>query len=333
MADVDFNSLPFDQQVEIFDATPLLEAPPGVIPDYEHPYARNDVTIAVTVVGLAFTTVIYTLRMYSRMFVIKRFRIEDYVGMGGFATYVALCGVLGALVHTGGFLAHQWEVLGARSIEIAKLVQVQTTLYNISMMFTKVSILSEVSRDRRLAISAIFSSGILSIAFAGARVSVSIRTLTQPDFLWLGSQSILFGLAEMTFAFWVFCIPAIPKSVHGSQIAALPRYLWSKVRSTATLAKKPSQDSGSSWPISDKTPLPENANKVIGENSRQINNSRNPEKKRSKSSVSQQRRTEPSAANRILRTTDLLASVDSTHENANESGNNQGLEKNQHPWV
>lgn len=77
MADVDFNSLPFDQQVEIFDATPLLEAPRGAIPNYEHPHARNDVTIAVTVVGLAFTTIIYTLRMYSRLFIIKRMRKED----------------------------------------------------------------------------------------------------------------------------------------------------------------------------------------------------------------------------------------------------------------
>ncbi|KAI1178066.1 hypothetical protein F4777DRAFT_539260 [Nemania sp. FL0916] len=396
MADVDFYSLPFDQQVEIFDATPLLEAPHGVVPNYEHPHARNEITIAVTVIGLAFTTVIYTLRMYSRLVIIKNMRKEDYVGMAGFVTYVALCGVLGALVHTGGFLAHQWELLGARSIEIAKLIQAQTTLYNFCMMFTKVAILLEwshlfvpypdrnvfwwtchvliwvnialyssvtvvqhtkclpynknwysfvpghclntkivdtfvptfnffidliilifpqktiwklqVSRERRLAISAIFSSGILSIAFAGARVSVSIRTLTEPDFLWLGSQSVLFGLAEMTFAFWVFCVPAIPKSIHASRITALPRYLWSKMRSTASLAKKSSKESENSWPVSDDG------------SEGHMNSSRGPQKKQSKSSIFQQRRTEPSAANRILRTTDLLASVGSTHENVNELG-------------
>lgn len=159
-----------------------------------------------------------------------------------------------------------------------------------------------------------------SIAFAGARVSVSIRTLTEPDFLWLGSQSVLFGLAEMTFAFWVFCIPAIPKSIHASQIRALPRYLWSKMRSTTTLAKKPSKDSESSWPISYDTPPPENGRKVVSENSGQISNKQSPQKKQSKSSILQQSRTKPSAANRILRTTDILASVDSTHENVNESG-------------
>ncbi|KAI0098012.1 hypothetical protein GGR51DRAFT_577680 [Nemania sp. FL0031] len=146
-------------------------------------------------------------------------------------------------------------------------------------------------------------------------------------------ESVLFGLAEITFAFWVVCILAIRKLVHGWQITALPRYLWSKIHSTATLAKKPSQDSGGSRPISDKTPIPENANKLISENEGQINNIHGLEKKQSKSSIPRKRRTKPSAANRILRTTDLLASVDATNEIANESDTHQNLDKNQHPWV
>ncbi|GAW26144.1 putative integral membrane protein [Rosellinia necatrix] len=77
MADSDFYSLPFDQQVEIFNNLPSLPAPEGVEPDYDHPRARNDVTIAVTVVGLAFTTVLFALRVYSRLFIVKKVRLED----------------------------------------------------------------------------------------------------------------------------------------------------------------------------------------------------------------------------------------------------------------
>ncbi|GAW26145.1 putative proteinrelated to integral membrane protein PTH11 [Rosellinia necatrix] len=185
---------------------------------------------------------------------------------------------------------------------------------------------------RRLAISAIFSSGILTVAFAGARVSVSIHTLTNLDFLWLGSQSVLFGLAEMTFAFWVFCIPAVPKSVHASHIANLPRYIWAKVRSTATLVKKPSHDSGFN---SDKSPLPHNSYEVGVGNADQINSHalRNMQPE----SFPQQQRQKPKSGGMpepgVLRTTDLMASVNSVDEGTDGSGDHQHVYKNQHPWV
>ncbi|KAH8161813.1 hypothetical protein CIB48_g6432 [Xylaria polymorpha] len=337
MADVDFNSLPFDQQVEIFDATPLLEAPRGAIPNYEHPHARNDVTIAVTVLIQVQTTLYNISMMFTKVAILLEWS-HLFVPYPDRNTFWWTCHVLIwiniALYSSVTVVQHtkclpyikNWYSFVPGHCLNTKIVDTFVPTFNffidlIILAFPQKTIWKlQVSHERRLAISAIFSSGILSIAFAGARVSVSIRTLTEPDFLWLGSQSVLFGLAEMTFAFWVFCIPAIPKSIHASQIRALPRYLWSKMRSTTTLAKKPSKDSESSWPISYDTPPPENGRKVVSENSGQISNKQSPQKKQSKSSILQQSRTKPSAANRILRTTDILASVDSTHENVNESG-------------
>ncbi|KAI1120118.1 hypothetical protein F5Y10DRAFT_273398 [Nemania abortiva] len=404
MANDDFYSLPFNEQVEIFNKLPSMAAPDGIVPNYDHPRARNDVTITVIVVGLAFTVILFIMRMYSRLFIVKKLRLEDYVGIAGFVTYVTLCGILGALVHTGGFLAHQWDVLSGRTIEISKwshlfvpyptrnaffwtchvLIWANIGLYSSVTVvqhtkclpyiknwysfvpghcintkivdtfvptfnfFIDLAILIfpqktiwklHVPRDRRLAISAIFSSGILermfrAVAFAGARVSVSIRTLTDPDFLWLGSQSVLFGLAEMTFAFWVFCIPAAPKSLHGSHITHLPKYIWSKVRSTAALVKKPSQDfESNSWPAAEKPTLPQNACEAVGDMGDQVKR-QDLQNTQPDSSIPHQHQQKGDLGRRIgngvLRTMDLMTSVSSVDEDANNSGD---LYKRQHPWV
>ncbi|KAI1267563.1 hypothetical protein F5Y18DRAFT_443315 [Xylariaceae sp. FL1019] len=422
MDDPDFQSLTFEQQVAIYDATPALAPPPGVVPDYDHPDARNDVTITVLVVSLFLTTLLYSIRLYSRIFIVKKLRLEDYVGALAFVAYVGLIAVVSLEVRTGGFLAHQWDVRLGRLVELLKLAQAQTTLYNLSIGFSKVAILLEwthlfvpypdrntffwichvliwvnvglytavtivqhaqckpyikiwytfveghcadtrivdtfvpafnfaidltilifpqrtiwklqLPRKRKVAVSAIFSSGILATAFAGARVSVSVRALTDQDFLWLGSQSVLFGLAEMTFAFMVFCFPAVPKSIHESHVSDFPRYVWSRVRSTTTLSRKPSKESNlanssDSTPLTDKTPLPPDAVKTIHEKRSAILRD-GPRSAPSKSSLVRHKHSSDAADLElgVLRTTELRTSV----ETGSLAADDQPI-KRQHPWL
>ncbi|KAI1809750.1 hypothetical protein GGS20DRAFT_590285 [Poronia punctata] len=423
MDDPKFQSLPFDQQVAIYNALPGGVPPMGVVPDYDHPDARNDVTITVLTVGLFVTTLLYSIRLYSRIFIVKKLRLEDYVGAAAYATYVAYIAVVSLEVRTGGFLAHQWDVRLGRLVELLKLSQAQTTLYNLNIMFAKVAILLEwthlfvpypdrnaffyichvliwinvalyssvtvvqhaqcspyiklwytfipghcvetrivdtfvptfnfaidlsililpqrtiwklqLPHKQKVAVSAIFSSGILATAFAGARVSVSIRTLTDPDFLWLGSQSVLFGLAEMTFAFMVFCFPAVPKSIHESRIGGLPRYVWSKVRSTATLPRKLSRDSNQAnstddFPLTDKPPLPPDAARTIHEKQSMVFRT-GPRNVASKSSLPHHRQPLDSGDIEagVLRTTDFRTSV----ERGPLAVDEELVKRQQHPWL
>ncbi len=77
MDDPAFLALPFDQQVNIFNSQPALAAPDGVVPDYAHPRARNDVSVTVVVIGLTMTTVLFFLRIYARQFRVKKIGIAD----------------------------------------------------------------------------------------------------------------------------------------------------------------------------------------------------------------------------------------------------------------
>lgn len=77
MDDPAFLALPFDQQVASFNNQPAAAPPPGVIPDYDHPQPRNDVSITVIVIGLTITTILFSLRIYARKFRVKKIGIAD----------------------------------------------------------------------------------------------------------------------------------------------------------------------------------------------------------------------------------------------------------------
>ena len=131
----------------------------------------------------------------------------------------------------------------------------------------------------------------------------------------------------MTFAFVVFCVPALPKTLQGSHFPNIPKYIWSKLRSTGHLSKRPSHDSDS-WPKTDKTPLPAKTYVKMHEDNSQILLD-------SISKVSSKAKTPPSRhgevlqhTDGVLRTTDIATSVDTGSFELNE----QPLRR-QHPWV
>lgn len=76
MDDPTFLALPFDQQVEIFNNQPALPPPDGVVPNYEHPGTRNDISITVVSIGLVLTTVLFAMRIFTR-FRVKKIGIAD----------------------------------------------------------------------------------------------------------------------------------------------------------------------------------------------------------------------------------------------------------------
>ncbi|KAI0886383.1 uncharacterized protein GGS22DRAFT_199669 [Annulohypoxylon maeteangense] len=406
MDDPAFLSLPFQEQVKIYDSQPALEAPEGITPNFEHPGAENGKSITIVVLCLTATTILFSLRVYSRLFCLKK------------VCYVVLCAIIFVMIRSQGFYVHQWNIHMGEMVEMLLLAQVQMTFYNLTMWFSKAAILLEWSRifppypirntffwtchaliwgnaalyiaatifthlscipykkmfypwvagycherksldlfvpafnlavdltilafpqrtiwklnlprKRKVAVSIIFSSGLMACACAAARVHVSVRSIQMTDFLWIGSQSILWGLGEMTFAFAVFCVPAIPKAFKGSRIAELPRYFWTKLRSTASLSKRPSNESGqTSWPQPEKIP---SSSETYGHMHMGYSG-------RHQKSIGRIHSEEVGSANAlgdlskspdtgVLLTTDFVTSVDTNSLRSDEQPF-----KRQHPWV
>jgi hypothetical protein len=60
-----------------FQHIPATIPPPGVTPDFENPESRGSVHIITGAVLLALMMLFYAIRIYAKVFVIKRFHWDD----------------------------------------------------------------------------------------------------------------------------------------------------------------------------------------------------------------------------------------------------------------
>jgi hypothetical protein len=78
------------------------------------------------------------------------------------------------------------------------------------------------------------------------RLTSTIAYSTSEDFLYPASETSLWSLAEMTSAFMIFCIPAVPKAFKGDGVIALLHSslkFWTKGSMDRSIATPKS-----SWP-------------------------------------------------------------------------------------
>lgn len=86
-------SLDPEERQSLLETMPALPAPNGTEPQFIDPPNANDAVIAIISLFLFLPIVLGLLRLYSRVFVTRIFRVEDYIG---FFAYVccpssALC--------------------------------------------------------------------------------------------------------------------------------------------------------------------------------------------------------------------------------------------------
>ncbi|MCJ1458810.1 hypothetical protein MMC28_009184 [Mycoblastus sanguinarius] len=70
------------------DQLPGLDPPPGVTPDFVNPDNYQSTIIATMTVCLTVATLITALRLYTRLFIIKSFHLEDYASCAAWAGLV-----------------------------------------------------------------------------------------------------------------------------------------------------------------------------------------------------------------------------------------------------
>ncbi|KAI1205700.1 uncharacterized protein F4807DRAFT_441975 [Annulohypoxylon truncatum] len=110
----------------------------------------------------------------------------------------------------------------------------------------------QTSTNRKATISAIFAAGIVAVAAASARLAMALILGHCPDFTYHSTSVILCGLAEMTCAFLVICIPALPKAFTYTKTSEAISSLYSWVR-MQTLRKSSKGGTSRKWPRRETT--------------------------------------------------------------------------------
>ena len=59
-------------------AVPVAAPPPGVTPDFTDPQSRSNIAVAVCTASLVATFLIFALRVYTRLRVVRCFRYDDF---------------------------------------------------------------------------------------------------------------------------------------------------------------------------------------------------------------------------------------------------------------
>jgi hypothetical protein len=101
---------------------PALQAPPGLESNLVNPYSLEQVDIAVIAIAIVVPTIVLGLRVYSKVFVLKKLGADDYVLMTGWAFYMAYSAWALKLVHEG-VDRHMWDV---RLIDLISMLHVST---------------------------------------------------------------------------------------------------------------------------------------------------------------------------------------------------------------
>jgi hypothetical protein len=60
-----------------FLSGPALQPPPGIAPQFVNPPNRNALSFGIVVTGTILAVLVVAVRLYTRIFCIKRLRLED----------------------------------------------------------------------------------------------------------------------------------------------------------------------------------------------------------------------------------------------------------------
>ncbi|KAI1770226.1 hypothetical protein F4818DRAFT_433856 [Hypoxylon cercidicola] len=104
-----FSSLPPGQQDAILNS-PALSPPAGVVPNFSDPPNFNAGCYAITSVCLVISTICVLTRLYTKFFLIKRLRIEDYLLIAAYGIYLGMIYCMYGLAAGIGFQVHQWDI-------------------------------------------------------------------------------------------------------------------------------------------------------------------------------------------------------------------------------
>ncbi|KAI1342769.1 hypothetical protein F5Y15DRAFT_412451 [Xylariaceae sp. FL0016] len=84
----------------------------------------------------------------------------------------------------------------------------------------------KLSSQQRVGVSFIFSIGIITVVCASGRIQSAAYLSTTGDLTYAYSRHLVWGLAEISAAALVFCVPAVPIALRGPQLSTKLTSSW-----------------------------------------------------------------------------------------------------------
>ncbi|KAH8728457.1 hypothetical protein GQ44DRAFT_824256 [Phaeosphaeriaceae sp. PMI808] len=120
----------------------VVPPPLGITPDFTHPPSRAHVFLTTHIVAGILSTLFIGLRFYTVRFVTRYVRVEDYMLVAAWV-FALVYSILGALGIQYGYGRHLWDIpFTMFNPNFMKLGAIGGTFYGISIMLTKLSILT-----------------------------------------------------------------------------------------------------------------------------------------------------------------------------------------------
>ncbi|KAI1385674.1 uncharacterized protein F4822DRAFT_351125 [Hypoxylon trugodes] len=100
------------------------------------------VGLVSVIVAASLVAIFYSIRIYTRVRYVKRFRVEDYIGLLALPFFISGTWILGEMCR-GGLRAHTWDLQMGEFLKLSRFYVLVTILYCVTLMITKVAILLE----------------------------------------------------------------------------------------------------------------------------------------------------------------------------------------------
>ncbi|KAJ4397790.1 hypothetical protein N0V93_002027 [Gnomoniopsis smithogilvyi] len=128
-------------ELEALLASPAMEAPEGVTPDFDNPPNQNALAWFVTTFCMVIATACLLVRLYSRVWQQGKFRHIEALMVCGYGAYWATAYAGYSMIFTPGYYVHQWNLHNRDLIQPLWLILIYGCAYSVVLPCLKVAIL------------------------------------------------------------------------------------------------------------------------------------------------------------------------------------------------
>ncbi|RYO93912.1 hypothetical protein DL764_007909 [Monosporascus ibericus] len=228
--------LPPAEQESILNG-PALVAPDNEVSDLQNPPNENDFGIAFTVICLVVSTLVLYIRIHTKLFFERTFRIEDWLAVASFGIFLGYIYLMFRFMRVG-FLVHQWNISVTNLMEVLYMWDLTVPSgsclerANVDMTSASVQLLTDLftfalpqniiwslqmSTRKKLGVSFVFAVGVLGCVAAAARLTIIIDKRDSQDESFSIAVISLATLVESACGFLIICAPAMPRFVTESK--------------------------------------------------------------------------------------------------------------------
>ncbi|KAI0439268.1 hypothetical protein F4803DRAFT_532008 [Xylaria telfairii] len=149
---------------------PALKPPAGTYSILDNPPNQNALVEGVSLLCLAVTTIAFLIHAYSRVFVFKSLRIEDFLIFASYSSYIVYIYLTFRIINGLGWFVHQWNVRVRDAAEFSYVIFIGANIYNVVIACGKAAIILEWIR-------LFVPVPTRNLAFYGFRVVLVVNTV------------------------------------------------------------------------------------------------------------------------------------------------------------